>query len=130
MTTLSCTVFAINEDSEDYSVGYEDGWIEGYNEAESEYEDDYSDGYWDGYADAEKEIREQYENDSLSDNKNNSSKELTKVFFSKEMLFIFAGITILSVSSFLLYHDKLNKWLYVILLFASVLLISFHDIFN
>lgn len=134
ITIFSCSVFAVNENSEDYSVGYEDGWIDGYNEAESEYEDNYDNGYWDGYADAEKELKEQQEESSDSDKKDNLSKNLMELFSDKNFMFkiisMLAGMLILILNQILLYYDKIGQKLYTVIFIVGIIISSFNFIFD
>ena len=96
---FSFPALAVNEDSEDYSVGYENGWIEGYNEAESEYEDDYSDGHYDGYdegySDADNEYKQKIEDGELIQKEEIEHKQnnYSSYIFLLILLAITTGIT-------------------------------------
>lgn len=97
---------AVNEESEDYSAGYEDGWIEGYSEAEREYEDDYSDGRYDGYdegySDAVGDYNQKIEDGELIEKEEIERKQNNYLIY----IFLFVILFLVTSIAYILYTKK------------------------
>lgn len=118
MTTLSCTVFAINEDSEDYNAGYENGYAEGYNESEFEHEDDYADGYDDGYKDAELNFNSSEIDETVKEKIIQETKE------DAALPIFIVGIVVFIIATILIFLGKMEMSSYAPFALLSGLLIA------